>query len=43
MGVEACIHKSETMMVYLCEGGLLVFIEGIETYDEQISMQFFNS
>ena len=36
--VEDCIHKSEAMMVYLWEGGLLLFMEGIEKYYEYNSM-----
>ena len=41
--VEEYIHKSEVMIGYLWEGGLLPFIEGMIKHEENISMQCFNS
>ena len=43
MGEEACIHKSEVVMVYFPKGGLLPFMEGMTKHDENMSMHFFNS
>ena len=36
--VEEYIHKSEVMIVYLWEGGLLPFIEGMIKHEENISI-----
>lgn len=38
VGVEACIYKNKVGMVYLWEGSLLPFMEGMEKHDEYISM-----
>ena len=36
--VEEYIHKSEVMIVYLWEGDLLPFIEGMIKHEENISI-----
>ena len=36
--VEEYIHKSEAMIFYLWEGGLLPFIEGMIKHKENISI-----
>ena len=41
--IEDYIRKIETTWVYLGEGGLMPFMEGMEEHDEHISMQFINS
>lgn len=41
--IEDFIRDSEVTLVYLCEGGLLPFMECIEGYDKHVSLQFVNS
>ena len=41
--VEEYIHKSEAVIVYLWEGGMLPFIEGMIKHQKNISIQYFNS
>ena len=41
--VEDSIHSTEAVMVYLQEGSLLPYMEGIVKHDEIISMQFFQT
>ena len=36
--IEDHITKNEVKWVYLQEGGLLLFMEGIEGYDEHVSL-----
>lgn len=41
--IEDCIRDSEAAWVYLHEGGLMSFMEGIGRYDEHVSLQFVNT
>ena len=41
--VEDSIHSTEAVMVYLQEGSLLPYMEGIVKHDEIILMQFFQT
>lgn len=41
--IEECIRNGEVVTIYLWEGGLLPFMEGMIKYEENISMHHFNS
>ena len=43
MSVEDSIHSNEVAMVYLQEGGMLLYMEGMVKHGEIISMQFFQT